>query len=185
MNDRLFHFAGGDRGEWSVRQQLTMLGEPLASVERVTVAPGLLTPAKAQWVLYGVTSNERYVERQEKNHLVAIQEGLGRAGSTYAALIPIRKNPQWWALSQNERRSIFEEQSRHIAIGMAYLPAIARKLHHCRDLEVAQPFDFLTWFEYSPEHESRFDDMLAQLRASPEWCYVDREIDIRLQRAAT
>jgi hypothetical protein len=184
MNDRLFYFAGGDRGEWSVRQQLTKSGEPLASVGHVSVANALQTPYRAQWILHGVTSNERYVERKEKDQLVARQQGLGRTDSTYAALIPIRKNPQWWDTSQDERRSIFEEQSRHIATGMEYLPAIARKLYHCRDLEVRQPFDFLTWFEYAPESESRFDDMLAELRGSIEWRYIDREIDIRLQRSA-
>ena len=91
-----------------------------------------LTPADAQWG--GVTSNERYVERSEKQQLLAVQEGLGRAESRYAALIPIRKSTAWWTLKQDERRSIFEKQSRHIGIGMQYLPAIARRLHHCRDL---------------------------------------------------
>ena len=43
-----------------------------------------------------------------------------------------------------------------------------------------EPFDFLTWFEYAPEHEVAFEKLLAQLRASEEWSYVDREIDIRL-----
>ena len=132
--------------------------------------------------MQGVTSNERYVERTEKELLVSKQEGLGRPEARYAALIPIRKNAAWWAMTQDERRSVFEAQSRHIAIGMHYLPAIARKLHHCRDLEESQPFDFLTWFEFAPEHESLFDKMLLELRASPEWQYVDREVDIRLQK---
>jgi hypothetical protein len=26
---------------------------------------------------------------------------------------------------------------------------VARRLHHCRDLGESEPFDFLTWFEYS------------------------------------
>ena len=86
-------------------------------------------------------------------------------------------------MTQDERRSVFEAQSRHIAIGMKYLPAIARKLHHCRDLPDSSAFDFLTWFEYAPVHESQFNTMLVELRDSPEWRYVDREVDIRLQRA--
>jgi len=48
-------------------------------------------------------------------------------------------------LTQDERREIFEERSRHIATGLEYLPAVARRLHHSRDL--GGPFDFLTWFE--------------------------------------
>ena len=141
------------------------------------------TPENAQWILRGVTSNERYVERSEKEKMVATQEGLGRPAATFAALIPIRKNAAWWAMTQDQRRSIFEAQSHHIAIGMKYLPAIARKLHHCRDLAEVSPFDFLTWFEFAPEHEVDFNHMLTELRGSPEWRYVDRELDIRLQRA--
>jgi hypothetical protein len=64
---------------------------------------------------------------------------------------------------------------------MEYLPQIARRLHHGRDL--GEPFDFLTWFEFAPEHEGLFDELLARLRASEEWRYVSREIDIRLTRA--
>jgi hypothetical protein len=183
MNDRLFYFAGGSQGQWSVRQQTTLSGDALASVTHIAMLPAQQTPENAQWILCGVTSNERYVERSEKEKLVARQEGLGRPAATFAALIPIRKNAAWWAMTQDERRSVFEAHSRHIAIGMKYLPAIARRLHHCRDLPDSSPFDFLTWFEYAPEHESHFDAMLAELRDSPEWGYVDREVDIRLQRA--
>jgi hypothetical protein len=78
---------------------------------------------------------------------------------------------------------IFEEQSQHIRIGMRYLPPIARRLHHCRDLAEPELFDFLTWFEYEPAHERAFDELLAELRASEEWKYVDHEVDIRLARS--
>ena len=60
------------------------------------------------------------------------------------------------------------------------MTAIARRLHHARDL--GEPFDFLTWFEFAPEHEAAFDDLLGELRASPEWTYVEREVDIRVRR---
>jgi hypothetical protein len=139
--------------------------------------------AGAAWRLRGIVSNERYVERAEKDALVARQEGLGRAASTCAALIPIRKSAAWWALTQDERRDVFEAQSRHIAIGLRYLPAIARRLHHCRDLSADEPFDFLTWFEYAPQDAAAFDDLVGALRASPEWGYVEREVDVRLVRA--
>ena len=60
---------------------------------------------------------------------------------------------------------------------MKYLPAIARRLHHCRDLAPDEPFDFITWFEFAPAETSAFDALLRELRASPEWRYVDREVD--------
>jgi hypothetical protein len=110
------------------------------------------------------------------------QATLGRAEATRAALIPITKSPQWWSLAQDERRAVFEEQSQHIATSLPYLPAIARRLHHGRDL--GEPFDFLTWFEYAPEHADAFEQLVAVLRASPEWRYVLREVDLRLTRSA-
>ena len=110
----------------------------------------------------------------------AVQQGISRASATHDELIPIRKTAAWWNLAQDERRAIIEEQSHHIAIGLEYLPAIARRLHHSREL--AEPFDFLTWFEYAPEHEADFDALLRRLRQSEEWRYVDREVDIRLVR---
>lgn len=72
------------------------------------------------------------------------------------------------ALAQDERRAVFEWQSHHIAIGMRYLPAVARRLHHCRDLGPAEPFDFLTGFDYAPEYEPAFDELLGALGNSPE-----------------
>jgi chlorite dismutase len=182
MNHRFFNFVGGDKGEWCVRQQFAVSGQPLANVQCVSYAQELHVSSNASWVLPGVSSNERYVERSEKEALAAKQEGLGRPEARYAALIPIRKNVEWWAMTQDERRAVFETQSRHIGIGMKYLPAISRKLHHCRDLQTSEPFDFITWFEYAPEHEPQFDDMLTELRASAEWRFVEREVDIRLQR---
>ena len=184
---RHFHFIGSTQGVWQVTQQTTVCGEPLSAVSHVSVVEdnaraNLSIPPL--WELRGITSNERYVTRAEKTALVAKQEGLGRSSATVAAIIPIRKSAAWWALMQDERRAIVEDQSKHIAIGMKYLPAIARRLHHCRDLGVAQPFDFVTWFEYAPADSAAFDELLAALRATPEWAYVDREVDIRLVRSA-
>ena len=45
-----------------------------------------------------------------------------------------------------------------------------------------EPFDFLTWFEFAPSDSQAFDKLVAELRASEEWTYVDREVDIRLVR---
>jgi chlorite dismutase len=111
---------------------------------------------------------------------VARQESLGRSASTRAALIPIRKSDPWWELPQDERQRIFEESSHHVATGLEYLPAVARRLHHGRDL--GEPFDFLTWFEFSPANASAFAELVDRLRETEEWAYVEREIDFRLRR---
>ena len=65
-------------------------------------------------------------------------------------------------------------------MGLEYLPAVARRLHHSRDLE--GPFDFLTWFEYAPRDAEAFEELVGRLRETEEWAYVEREVDIRLAR---
>lgn len=180
----LVSFLGGDVGTWDVDRVLAVRGAGLPSVARVAVREGWNAGASmgAAWVLRGVTSSERYVTRAEQEALRAVQPPLGRPDATAAALIPIQKSKEWWDLAQDERRAIFEERSHHIATGLAYLPRIARRLHHARDLN--EPFDFLTWFEYAPEHATAFDELVGLLRATEEWRYVAREVDIRLQRRA-
>jgi hypothetical protein len=184
MAQRLFCFLGGESGAWRVTATRTISGEALPIVKKLSVVAGqpALPPPGTSWLLRGVTSNDRYAARAEKARLAARQPGLGRAEASCAALIPIRKSGAWWALSQDERRSIFEDQSTHIRTGLQYLPAVARRLHHCRDLGGDEPFDFLTWFEFAPEDAAAFDRLVGALRASPEWTYVEREIDIRLVR---
>jgi chlorite dismutase len=176
-------FAAGDEGAWTIRSMEIRRGDPLAPAIRldVTEGDGARGAARGSWTLRGVTSNMRYTTRGEATSMTSKQAGLGRPQAHFAALIPIRKSPAWWAMPQDERRAIYEERSRHTSIGMEYLPAIARRLHHSRDL--GEPFDFLTWFEYAPEDEPQFEHLLARLRAREEWEYVDREIDIRLARA--
>jgi chlorite dismutase len=155
-------------------------GEPLAAVSHVAIRQDNPSVVGAGWVLRGVTSNQRYATHHEAQALRSKQADLGRPEADCAALVPIRKTAAWWALSQDERREIFEERSGHNALGMRRLPAIARRLHHCRDLATAEPFDFLTYFDFAARDASAFDELLAELRATEEWQYVDREIDIRL-----
>jgi len=180
-NPAEYRFAGGERGAWKVTGITAYRGANLERVERVEIAQGEATTAGARWVLRGVASNVRYATAEEARTLRARQPALGRPEATRAALIPIRKSAAWWALAQDERRAIFEETSHHTAIGLDYLPAIARRLHHSRDL--GEPFDFLTWFEYAPKDEAKFDELLARLRATKEWTFVEREVDLRLERA--
>lgn len=185
MAARAFSFIGGDTGPWRVAAMQAITGQPLAAASRLAIAsgPGIPSDQHAAWILRGITSNERYeVREEERSELLARQPALGRAEATRAALIPIRKNATWWALPQAERQRIFEDQSRHAQLGLQHFPALARRLHHCRDLSEHEPFDFLTWFEYAPGDEARFNELLAALRVTEEWKYVEREADIRLMR---
>ena len=183
MRPLLVTFAGGESGSWAIERLETVAGAPLEPAARLEVIEGEAARrplGTSTWILRGVTSNERYVSRIEHEALIAVQESLARAASTRAALIPITKSEVWWELSQDERRRIFEESSHHVATGLEYLPAIARRLHHGRDL--GEPFDFLTWFEFAPEHASAFEELVDRLRETEEWDYIEREIDIRLFR---
>jgi hypothetical protein len=173
-------FIGGAAGVWRIDSSTAVTGEGLPTAERLEVREGIVPASAGTWRLAGVAGHPRYVERAEKAQLDPLSPPLARLKATRAAIIPIRKSPAWWALPQDERRAIFEARSRHIADSMAYLPRVARRLYHARDL--GQPFDFLTWFEFAPEHATAFDELLAMLRAREEWTFVEREVDIRLSR---
>ncbi|MCX4194236.1 chlorite dismutase family protein [Methylobacterium organophilum] len=182
-------FVGGDTGIWQVTRTQTPVGEGLPYAARLSI-DHLGCPSEARscsttsvaWRLRGTVSNLRYTTRGEAECLSAVQPPLDRSSATRAAFIPIKKSQCWWGLAQDERRAIFEETSHHTRIGLSYLPAVARRLHHSRDL--GEPFDFLTWFEFAPEHESDFEALVAALRATHEWTFVEREVDIRLTRVA-
>ncbi len=182
MRPLLVVFAGGASGPWRIQRIDAVIGESLPITERLAVleGEGNRHSAEADWVLRGVTSNERYVNEAERAALTARQAGLGRPEATCAALIPIRKSETWWELTQEARREIFEERSGHIAISLRYLPAVARRLHHGRDF--GEPFDFLTWFEYAPAYAEAFEELVGKLRETEEWNYVEREVDVRLIR---
>lgn len=179
MVTNMFDFIGGDYGEWKVISFNTVCGDPIEMVSYIEILPTSIENSKiGSWKLTGFTSNVRYAEKSEREKLVAVQADLGRQSATCAALIPIRKTETWWSMAQDERRKIFETKSHHTEIGLNYLPAVARRLYHCRD--IGQPFDFLTWFEYAPEDSQQFEELVNSLRQTEEWKYVDREIDIRL-----
>ena len=168
-------FTGGGTGGWRVTSIETIVGEALPQGDFVAIdgtAPGL-------WTISGSASHLRYTTAGERRRLRARHAALGRPEARRAALIPIRKAAVWWDMAQDERRAVYERGG-HLSIGLDYLPGIARSLYHARDL--GEPFDFLTWFEFAPDQETAFDAMLVRLRRCAEWDYVDREIDIRMDR---
>jgi hypothetical protein len=176
-------FAAGLHGGWRIDRVSAVTGDALLVAPRLEVREGLRADDPNDtdlWRLRGTTSNLRYTTSAEHIRLTSVEAGLGRRTATRAALIPIRKVGAWWELSQDERRAIFEDRSHHIAVGLRYLPAVARRLHHSREL--GEEFDFLTWFEYAPADSAAFEELVARLRQTEEWRYVDREVDVRLSR---
>jgi chlorite dismutase len=177
-------FRGGQSGAWRITLNTAVRGEGLAAVPALAITQSEaialpILPSATSWRLVGVAGHVRYVEKAEKEQLAEKQAPLGRKEASFAALIPIRKSAAWWALSQDERREILEAKSHHISSSLKFLPQVARQLYHCRDL--GEPFDFITWFEYAPEHATAFEELVAMLRTTEEWTFVEREVDVRLR----
>jgi hypothetical protein len=176
-------FVGGATGQWRIDHIRPVVGDTLPLAARLAVLEGSRNAPivdGARFSLRGTTGHVRYVESREKTALAVVTPPLGRVEASCAAFIPIRKSDAWWELSQDERRAILEQRSQHMTVGLKYLPAIARRLYHAREL--GEAFDFLTWFEYAPEHASLFEELVQALRATEEWKYVEREVDLRLTR---
>ncbi len=99
-------------------------------------------------------------------------------------LIPLTKSSAWWQLAHDERDAIFRGRGRpgHVTVGLPYARTIRRLLYHSRTLPGAG-WDFLTYFEFSPERRADFVALLAGLRdeaRNPEWSYVARESEVWL-----
>jgi hypothetical protein len=64
----LVAFAEGGSGPWRIECIEEVCGEPLPAAARLSVLEGAAARAGdgATWVLRGVTSNERYVTRHER-----------------------------------------------------------------------------------------------------------------------
>lgn len=173
-------FVAGSEGLWRIDGILAAKGETLARAARLAVIEGEPDRSAARWALRGVAGPATYTTEAEDDALVAGQEPLGRPEARCATLIAVRKSPAWWTMSHDDRRAVIEERSHHIAVGLEYLPAIARRLHQAHEL--SEPFDFLTWFEYAPSDQGAFDELVGRLRATEEWSFVERDVEVRVTR---
>ena len=177
MNARVLSFTGGEVGPWRVVSISTVVGGRPCRCWEVGHRRGRCPTARRCEVAPPWIDKQRVVRHSTREKSSSWQKPtLGRPQATRAALIPIRKTGWWWALAQDERRRIFEERSKHVATGLRYLPAVARRLHHCRDLGENEPFDFLTWFDTSDS--AAFDELVAGASGFRRVAYVDRERSI-------
>ena len=91
--------------------------------------------------LHGLTRKANYVPgfpEDMKQELLAPGEG---GTKSYAIVIPIRKDADWWALDQVSRGALMQE---HTQAALAYGATVKRKLYHASGLD---DFDFITYFE--------------------------------------
>ena len=71
MTGRMFTFIGGVKGPWRILRTDAVIGESLPESPRAEIVDSLVAsaPPGALWLLRGVTSNERYVTRGERQRL--------------------------------------------------------------------------------------------------------------------
>jgi chlorite dismutase len=90
-------------------------------------------------ILNGMSKKANYVpgfSDQMKADLKAPSES-----GPYVAVIPIRKDADWWALPQDQRFAMMRE---HTEAALPYHKTVKRKLYHSTGLD---DFDFITYFE--------------------------------------
>ena len=112
-NPRATMFVGSKTGSMRVVSHTTICGQPIERAEGVDMIVGVaaMVHDDAVWAFHGVATNDRYTTRAEKTELTSKQAPIGRAEATSSALILLRKRAEWWALTQDERRAILEEDS--------------------------------------------------------------------------
>lgn len=93
----------------------------------------------------GLTKKANYVpgfSEQLKTDLKAASES-----GPYVMVIPIRKDTEWWSLSQEKRAAMMQE---HTEAALPYNKSVKRKLYHSTGLD---DFDFITYFETAKPEE--------------------------------
>jgi chlorite dismutase len=109
-----------------------------------------------EYTISGVTKGLNYA--QDFPDLLEKLKGAKYEGdpSTYAIMIPIRKNAEWWNLSKEDRVVLMKE---HTIPTVAFLKTVKRKLYHSTGIS---DVDFLTIFETNNLVD--FNDLVIALR---------------------
>jgi chlorite dismutase len=111
--------------------------------------------------LHGLTRKAAYVpgfsDQMKKDLQVPNEVG----SKSYAIVIPIRKDADWWALDQDTRLALMQE---HTQAALPYLKTVKRKLYHSSGLD---DFDFITYFE--TEKLDEFHNLIRALEQVKEY----------------
>lgn len=161
-------FVAGPSGMWRMDGIVAPHGDALPPAARLAVLEGTDAGGPgSRWVLRGSATDDH-------------DEGqpLGRPEARLGALLAVRKSPSWWDMASEERLRVLGDRGSDLEL--AAHPSISRRLYRSRDL--GEPFDFLVWFEFVPDDEAAFEELLGLLRTSDEWSFVEREVDVRVTR---
>lgn len=182
----------GRGNRYRVEDVCSVTGEAPVSLDGLTALTRIesnfvLAPVEP-WCFRGVTQHHQYTSAEQRKALAHAHAEFA-PGDVRAMLIPIRKSAAWWSLPTDQRQAFFNQGklAGHTAIGEKYVDRVFRKLYHSRYLDTSLGYDFLTYFEFRPEHEPAFRDLLAALRdpsVNPEWAYVDLEYEIHMTKIA-
>ena len=152
--------AGGASGAWQVDRIDPVRGPSLDRVARVAVFDGAAaiaagSTADAAWILRGTTGHVRYLEQHENRAGVDPARPRSPGGDARRA----DPDPQGRRVvgaragrAAGASRGSARATSRSAC---ATCPRLRGACYHSREL--GEPFDFLTWFEFAPEHASAFE----------------------------
>ena len=105
--------------------------------------------------LHGLTKPAAYAPGFPETMKQSLQSPMPDAGTkSYAIVIPIRKDAEWWALGQDTRATLMQE---HTQAALPYINTVKRKLYHSSGLD---DFDFITYFE-----TDKLEDFHSLIRA--------------------
>lgn len=112
--------------------------------------------------LVGVTKGLNYITKDKSPNLNAGLTGATYSGEAprYAFIIPVKKNADWWNLSDEQR---LKEIETHTLPTLANLVNVKRKLYHSTGLDDT---DFITYFETADL--GAFNNLMLALAKVPE-----------------
>ena len=108
----------------------------------------------ASTYLHGLTKKAAYVPGFPESMKKDLQASSEVGTKSYAIVIPIRKDADWWALDQDARGALMQE---HTQAALPYSNTVKRKLYHSSGLD---DFDFITYFE-----TEKLEDFHSLIRA--------------------
>jgi chlorite dismutase len=94
-------------------------------------------------IFSGLTKKAIYVPGMPDNLKAELAIPSEPGPQPYVIVIPIRKDADWWALSQEQRAAMMKE---HTEASVPYSKTVKRKLYHATGLD---DLDFITYFETS------------------------------------
>lgn len=112
--------------------------------------------------LVGMTKDLNYITKDKSPNLNAGLTGATYSDATprYAFVIPVKKNADWWNLTDEQR---LKEMDTHTLPTLANLVNVKRKLYHSTGLDDT---DFITYFETADL--GAFNNLMLALAKVPE-----------------